>query len=86
LHYFGLKNWVHHSLTPGNSAVKAYVQNVDTTWLLVPLDSGSSVGDGWEERTHVLENFYGATTRVKIVLEGNVLYRPKVKSLKVIVV
>jgi hypothetical protein len=62
------------------------VQNVDATWLLVPLDSGTPIGDGWEEHTHVLENFYGATTRVKIVLEGNVLYRPKVKNLKVIVV
>jgi hypothetical protein len=76
----------YESYTPGNSQAKAYVQNVDTTWLSVPLTSGSPIGDGWEEHTHVLENFYGATTRVKIILEGNVLYRPKVKNLKVFTV
>jgi hypothetical protein len=69
--------------TPGNSQAKAYVQNPDSTWTLVPLTSGSPIGDGWEEHTHVAENFSGATTRVKLVLEGNVLYRPQVRNLKV---
>jgi hypothetical protein len=77
---------MYECLTPGISSVKTYVQNVDTTWLLVPLSFGIPVGDGWEEHAHVLENFYGTTTRVKIVLEGNVLYRPKVRNLKVIVI
>jgi hypothetical protein len=72
--------------TPGNSQVKAYVQNPDTTWTLVTLNSGRPVGDGWEEHTHVAENFSGATTRVKLVLEGNVLYRPQVRNLKVFTV
>jgi hypothetical protein len=72
--------------TPGNSQAKAYVQNPDSTWTLVPLTPGSPVGDGWEEHTHVAENFSGATTRVKIVLEGNVLYRPQVRNLKVFTV
>jgi hypothetical protein len=72
--------------TPGNSQAKAYVQNPDSTWTLVPLTSGNPVGDGWEEHTHIAENFSGATTRVKIVLEGNVLYRPQVRGLKVFTV
>jgi hypothetical protein len=67
---------MYESYTPGNSQVKIYVQNADSTWTLVPLTSGSPVGDGWEEHAHIAENFSGATTRVKIVLEGNVLYRP----------
>jgi hypothetical protein len=74
---------IYESYTPGNSQVKAYVQNPDSTWTLVPLTSGSPVGDGWEEHTHVAENFSGATTRVRLVLEGNVLYRPQVRNLKV---
>jgi hypothetical protein len=76
----------YESLTPGNSQLKIYVQNPDSTWTLVSLDSGTPVGDGWEDRTHVFENFSGSITRIKIVLEGNVLYRPKVRNLRVIVV
>ncbi|GHU15346.1 hypothetical protein FACS189449_12910 [Alphaproteobacteria bacterium] len=76
----------YESLTPGNSNVKVYVQNPDTTWTLIPLHSGTPVGDSWEEHNHVAENFSGATTRVKLVLSGNVLYRPKVRNLKVIIV
>jgi hypothetical protein len=77
---------IYESYTPGNSQVKVYVQNPDSTWTLVTLNSGSPVGDGWEEHTHVAENFSGATTRVKLVLEGNVLYRPQVRNLKVFTV
>jgi DNA-binding LytR/AlgR family response regulator len=77
---------VYESYTPGNSQVKAYVQNPDSTWTLVALTSGSPVGDGWEEHTHVAENFSGAMTRIKLVLEGNVLYRPQVRNLKVFTV
>jgi hypothetical protein len=77
---------IYESYTPGNSQAKVYVQNSDTTWTLIPLTSGSPAGDGWEEHTHVAENFSGATTRVKIVLEGNVLYRPQVRNLKVFTV
>jgi hypothetical protein len=73
---------VYESFTPGNSTVKVYVRQTDTTYTLVPLHSGTAVGDGWEEHTHILENFNGAATRVKIILEGNVLYRPGVRNLK----
>jgi hypothetical protein len=40
---------IYESYTPGNSQVKVYVQNPDSTWTLVSLHSGSPVGDGWEE-------------------------------------
>lgn len=76
----------YESLTPGNANIKAYVQNPDSTWTLVALQSGSPVGDSWEERIHVIENFSASSTRVKLVLSGNVLYRPKLRNLRVIVV
>jgi hypothetical protein len=77
---------IYESYTPGNSQVRAYVQNPDNSWTLVALSSGSAAGNGWEEHTHIAENFTGASTRVKIVLQGNVLYRPKVRNLKVFTV
>lgn len=74
---------VYDSYTPGNSAVKIYYQQLDSTWTLIPLTEGAPIGDGLEERTHILQNYNQSTVRIKLVLEGNVLYRPYVKNLKV---
>lgn len=74
---------IYDCYTPGNSTVKVYYQQADSTWTLIPLTSGSNVGNGVKEHTHVLENYNQATVKIKLVLEGNVLYRPYVKSLKV---
>lgn len=71
------------SYTPGNSNVKVYYQQQDSSWTLVPLSSGSNIGNGLEERVHIVESFNGSSTRIKLVLEGNVQYRPYVKNLKV---
>jgi hypothetical protein len=73
----------YEAATPGTSAVKVYVQN-GNDWDLVDLTSGVPVDSSWIERTHVLEDFSQNSTRLKIVLEGTVLYRPKVRSLRVI--
>lgn len=74
---------VYDSYTPGNSQVKVYFQQPDSTWSLIPLTEGAPIGDGEEEHTHILENYNQATVRIKLVLEGNVLYRPYVKNLRV---
>ena len=74
---------VYDSYTPGNSQVKVYFQQPDSTWSLIPLTEGSPIGDGEEEHTHILENYNQATVRIKLILEGNVLYRPYVKNLRV---
>lgn len=74
---------VFEAYTPGNSAVKVYYQQPDTTWSLIPLTEGAPVGNGVEERTHVLENYSQPTVKIKLTLEGNVLYRPYVKNLRV---
>ncbi len=72
------------ALIPGTADVKAYVQkNVD--WQLVNLTSGKPIGENWVERTHVLTNFNASETRVKLVLSGTVIYRPKVKNLRIVI-
>ncbi len=72
------------ALIPGTADVKAYVQkNVD--WQLVNLTSGKPIGENWVERVHILTNFNGNETRIKLVLSGTVIYRPKVKNLRVII-
>jgi hypothetical protein len=73
----------YEAMTPGTSAVKIYVQDGES-WELVNLTSGTPVDSNWVERTHILENFSQNSTRIKIVIEGTVLYRPKVRSLRVI--
>jgi SpoVK/Ycf46/Vps4 family AAA+-type ATPase len=52
---------------------------------LVDLTNGKAVGDSWVERTHILSSFSATETRVKLVLSGNILYRPKVRSLRVVI-
>lgn len=71
---------------PGNSNIKVYYQQVDGTFSLMTVDGGSSLVGGLEERTYTVESFNGNATRIKIVLEGNVMYRPYVKNLKVITI
>jgi len=74
------------ALIPGTADVKAYVQkNMEGDWQLVNLTSGKPIGENWVERTHVLSNFNDNETRIKLVLSGTVVYRPKVKNLRVII-
>jgi len=73
------------ALIPGTADVKAYVQKGVEKWQLVDLTAGKPIGENWVERTHVLSNFNASETRVKLVLSGTVVYRPKVKNLRVIV-
>ncbi len=74
------------ALTPGTADVKTYVEkNVEggEKWQLVNLTTGKPIGENWVERTHVLTNFNASETRVKLVLSGTVVYRPKVRNLRV---
>lgn len=74
---------IYDSYTPGNSSVKVYYQQLDSTWTLIPLTEATPQGNGIEEHTHILQNYNQSTVKIKIVLEGNVLYRPYVKNLRV---
>jgi len=69
----------------GTADVKAYIEMTDNNYQLVELTTGKPVGENWVERTHILENFTGVQTRVKLVLTGNVLYHPRVRNLRVMV-
>ncbi|CCE77907.1 MULTISPECIES: hypothetical protein [Wolbachia] len=76
------------ALIPGTADVKSYVEQSakgGEKWQLVNLTSGKPIGENWVERTHVLSNFNGNETRIKLVLSGTVIYRPKVKNLRVII-
>jgi hypothetical protein len=76
----------YESYLTGLADVKVYVESSADTWTLVNLTSSENLGNSWVERTHVMNNFNGETVRVKLVLRGNILYRPRVKSLRVITV
>lgn len=73
------------ALISGTADVKAYVEQSAKGWQLVNLTSGKPIGENWVERTHVLTNFNANETRIKLVLSGTVVYRPKVKNLRVII-
>jgi hypothetical protein len=75
----------YEALMTGTADVKVYVQKADGTWQLVDLTTGKPVGDNWVERTHILTSFNAAETRVKLVLTGTIIYRPKVRSLRVVI-
>jgi hypothetical protein len=75
----------YEALMTGTADVKIYVQKADSTWQLVELTTGKPVGDNWVERTHILTSFNAAETRVKLVLTGTIIYRPKVRSLPVVI-
>jgi len=71
-------------ICPGTSTVTAEVQASNGTWIAVPVTSGTPIGDGWEERVHVLAAFNAATTRVRLTLAGSALNRPRVRRLRAI--
>lgn len=75
----------YEALMTGTADVKVYIQKADGTWQLIDLTTGKAVGDSWVERTHILSSFSATETRVKLVLSGNILYRPKMRSLRVVI-
>lgn len=73
----------YEAITPGFSDVKVQIEG--DGWQKVDLTAAKPVGDGWHERTHIVENFSRFETRVKLLLTGNVMYRPRVRNLRVII-
>lgn len=72
--------------TPGNSTVRVYYQDADSTWQLIPLKEGNPVGSGVTENIYEVLNFNQQNVKIKLVLNGSAQYRPYVKNLKVITV
>ena len=83
---------IYEAYLTGLADVKVYVaappavESTPNTWNLVDLTRSENIGNSWVERTHVVSNFNGENVRVKLVLKGNILYRPRVKSLRVITI
>jgi hypothetical protein len=69
----------------GLADVKVYIKG-SGSWILADLTSSQNVGNGWVERVHKVTNFNDDEVRVKLVLKGNTLYRPKIQALKVVVI
>ncbi len=77
---------IYNAYIPGNATVKVYYQQPDSTWTLIALSSGTLIGNGVEECTHILYNYHESTVRIKLVLDGSAMYRPSVQNLRVITV
>jgi hypothetical protein len=69
----------------GLADVRVYIKG-SGSWVLAELTSSQNVGNGWIERIHKVTNFNDDEVKVKLVLKGNTLYRPKVQALKVVIV
>lgn len=71
-------------ITPGTSTVIIEAQTAAGTWVPVPVVGGTPMGDGWEERVHLLTGFNAPATRVRLTLNGSALNRPRVRRLRAI--
>lgn len=74
-------------LLPGASTIQVFVEDgAADTWTELTLDSGSPIGDGFEERIYSATGLSGVgvsnTTRIKIVLNGSPSARPYVANLR----
>lgn len=70
----------------GLADVKAYIKGEsNNTWVSAELTSSQNVRNSWVE-VHTVTNFNEDSVRVKLVLKGNTLYRPRVQALKVVIV
>ena len=76
----------YEAMTPGTSDVKVYLQQTDGSWQSIALTTGKPIDEQWSERTHTLTKFTADSVRIKLVLTGSTLYRPGVRSLRVVVI
>lgn len=77
----------YNAFLQGFADVKVYTKSENATeWILAELTNSQNIGNGWSERIHTITNFNDEALRVKLVLKGNTLYRPKVQALKVVVI
>lgn len=66
---------------PGISHVQVFVENGDQ-WQELLAQPPTLLSDGWLQLDHSLSLFEHAHTRVKLVLNGTVLHRPRVRNLR----
>ncbi len=76
---------IFEGIIPGTSTVTVEAETTADTWVSVPFDSAKQVGEGWEERTHIVSGLNIDQTRIQLTLRGDPLYRPRVRDLQVIV-
>ncbi len=69
------------ALIPAGAEVRAQAGSPGA-WADMRLLDATPLGDGWQERSYVLENYAGADVRVRLELSGNAAARPQVKNIR----
>lgn len=75
---------------PGSASVVVHGQPssedpVSGTWTEIPFDNASNLGDGWQQRQHILANYTGTDLRLRLTLTGSAVERTKVSNLRAVV-
>ena len=78
-------NVTYEAELPGYANVMVELLDATGKWQEIELTSSKPIGDGWEERVHVLNGFTADRTRVRLRLRGDVRFRARVRGLRVVV-
>ena len=76
---------MYEAFMPGDAASEVFIQNENGSWLSVDFKDAKPIGDGWEEKRYVFNEISTPETRVKLILKGSPLNRPKVRNLRVVI-
>lgn len=76
------------ALIPAGASVSVQMKGIDSgdTWVTVPYESASPVGDGWFEIKHELAGVSEDAVQVRLTLTGNSAARPRVRKLRALTV
>lgn len=74
---------IYDALLPGSSSVSVHAEG-NGTWVSIPIDAGTQLGDGWQEVKHYLSDFDLDATRIRLTLSGSNTQRPIVRNLRVL--
>lgn len=72
------------ALTPGTSTITVEYQLADLSWVAIALTSGTSIGDGWVERSHIVTGITLTNTRIRVTVNGTTVNRPRIRKLRAI--
>lgn len=75
------------ALIPAGASVLAHVKGVDVgdSWVSVPYQNATALGDGWMEIEHELPSISETSLHVRLTLGGTTAARPRVRNLRVII-
>lgn len=74
------------AITPGASNVSAHYEDDDGQWVALPIVDATQLGNGLVEVRHEMTGLDQPETRIKLVLNGTALARPRVRDLRVAII